>query len=98
DETLLHIVYCESRMLLTKRHYDDWRRFSQSFPTTRPHSALGLRFRSWSSSAMIGEKTAHVGLSVASRFGHSWSQTMRPSRTTPPNQALQRTAASHDCS
>jgi hypothetical protein len=32
DGTPLHIVYCESRMLLTKRHYDDWRQIQSAFP------------------------------------------------------------------
>lgn len=31
-ETLLHIVYCKSQMLLTKRHYDDWRQIQSAFP------------------------------------------------------------------
>ena len=32
EETLLHIVYCESRMLLTKRHYEDWRQIQSAYP------------------------------------------------------------------
>ena len=32
DKTLLHIVHLESRMLLTRRQYDDWRQIQSEFP------------------------------------------------------------------
>ena len=45
-EPVVHIVFCKSRVVLTKRHYDDWQRVRSDFndysSSLGPFSAVGL--------------------------------------------------------